>query len=53
MHSMFVKLFIETDADDLAADAQDQQRRSRQAKRGKPAQVMRVAASHRDRPGRL
>ena len=43
---MFVKLFIATSADDLAADAQDQ-RRSRQAKRGKPAQVMRVAASHR------
>ena len=51
MHSMFVKLFIETDADDPAADEQDQQRRSRPAKRGKPAQVMRVAASHRGRPG--
>jgi hypothetical protein len=50
MHLMFVKLLIETDADDLAADEQDQQRRARQAKRGTPAWVMRVAASHRDRP---
>jgi len=49
---MFVKLFIETDAGDLAADEQNQQRRARQAKRGKPARVMRIAASNQDRPRR-
>ena len=52
MHLMFAKLFVETDADDLATDEQDQQRRAREAKRGKPAWVVRVAASHRDRPRR-
>jgi hypothetical protein len=40
MHPMFVTLFIETDADDLAVDEQHQQRHARQAKRGKPARVM-------------
>ena len=39
MHPMFIKLFMETDADDRAADEQDQ-RRARRAKRGKPARVM-------------
>lgn len=52
MHPMFVKLFIETDADDLEVDEQHQQRRARQTKRGKPARVMRVAANNRDRPCR-
>jgi len=52
MHPMFVKLFIETDADDLAADEQDQQRRARRAKRGRPARVMTAAARDRDRPRR-
>jgi hypothetical protein len=44
MHPMFMKLFMETDADDLAADEQDQQRRARRAKRGRPVRVMRAAA---------
>ncbi len=52
MHPMFVKLFIETDADDLAVDEQYQQRRARRTKRGKPARVMRAAATDRDRPCR-
>ena len=52
MHPMFVTLFIETDADDLAVDEQHQQGHARQAKRGKPARVMGVAASNRDRPCR-
>ncbi len=52
MHPMFIRLFIETDADDLAADEQDQRRRARRAKRGRPARVMRAAARDRDRPRR-
>jgi hypothetical protein len=52
MHPMFIALLLETDADDLAVDEQYQQRRARQAKRGKPARVIRVAASNRDRPCR-
>jgi hypothetical protein len=49
MHPMFIRLFMEADADDLAADEQDKQRRARRAKRGKPARVMTVAAPDRDR----
>jgi len=52
MHPMFKWLFIDTDADDLWADEQDQQRRARRAKRGRPAQVMRTATRDRDRPRR-
>ena len=48
MHPMFIKLFMETDADDLAADEQDQ-RRARRAKRGKPARVMKTAARDQNR----
>jgi hypothetical protein len=33
---MFVKLFIETDADDQLADVQDTQRHARPAARGRP-----------------
>ena len=50
MHPMFVRLFMETDADDLAADEQDQRRRARRAKRGTPARVVRASARDRDRP---
>ena len=35
MHPMFVKLFIETDADDQLADVQDKQRHARQARRSR------------------
>ena len=52
MHPMFVKLFMETDADDLLADEQDKQRHARQARRGRPARVMKVTAANRDRPRR-
>ncbi len=52
MHPMFVKLFIETDADDLLTDEEDQQRHARQARRSQSARVMRVAAQNRDRPRR-
>jgi hypothetical protein len=53
MHPMFVKLFIETDADDLLTDEQEQQRHARQARRNRSVRVMRVAAPNRDRQRRL
>jgi hypothetical protein len=49
MHPMFVKLFIETDADDLLAEQEDGRRRARRSKRNRSATVMRVAAHDRDR----
>jgi hypothetical protein len=49
MHPMFIQLFIETDADDLAADEQDRQRRARRTKRGRSARVLRTVARDRDR----
>ncbi len=52
MHPMFVKLFMETDADDLLAEEQDQRRRTRQARRGRSARVLKVAAANQDRPRR-
>ncbi len=52
MHPMFVKLFMETDADDLLAEEQDQRRRTRQAKRGGSARVLKVVAANQDRPRR-
>ena len=44
MHPMFVALFIKPDADDLLIEEQDRQRRVRQARRGRPARVIRAAA---------
>jgi hypothetical protein len=52
MHPMFVKLFIETDADDLLTDEQDKQRHARQARRSRSVQVMRVVTQNKDRPRR-
>ena len=43
MHPMFVRLFIETDADDLLTEEQDRKRRAHATRRG-TARVMRVAA---------
>jgi hypothetical protein len=51
VHPMFVSLFIETDADDLLTEEQDRRRHARQARRGKSARVVRVAANP-NRPGR-
>jgi hypothetical protein len=53
MHPMFVKLFLENDADDGLAEEEQRRRaahRSRRAARRQPRQVTRVAA--RDRDGR-
>ena len=51
MHPMFAKLFIETDTDDLLTEEQDRKRRTRTAKRGRPARLVRAAAAP-DRPRR-
>ena len=48
MHPMFVRLFIETDTDDLAEE-QDRKRRAHAARRARSARVMRVAAANPDR----
>jgi len=52
MHPMFVKLFIETDADDLLAAEEDKRRRVRRSRRSRPAMVVKAAARDRDRPAR-
>jgi len=52
MHPMFVKLFIETDADDLLAAEEDMRRRVRRSRRSRPAVVVKAAARDRDRPAR-
>ena len=44
MHPMFVKLFIETDADDLLAEEEARRRRARQSRRNRPAVVVRAAS---------
>jgi hypothetical protein len=42
MHPMFKELFIDTDADDLAAE-QDRRRRVRRSRRARPAMIVRPA----------
>jgi hypothetical protein len=52
MHPMFVKLFIETDADDTLPE-QDRRRRARRSRRARPAMTVRPAVrdgQHRPRP---
>ena len=44
MHPMFVMLFLETDADDLAAD-EEKRRRARRVTRTRSGMVTRVRAS--------
>jgi hypothetical protein len=54
MHPTFVKLFIETDADDLLAEEPTKRRRARQSRRSRSAIVVRAASRNRNlRPGRL
>ena len=52
MHPIFVRLFIETDTDDLLAEEQDRKRRAHPAKRARSVRVMKVAAANPDRPRR-
>ena len=51
MHPLFVRLFIETDTDNLLAEEQDRKRRAR-ARRGRSARVIRVAVANPYRPRR-
>ena len=46
MHPMFKELFIDTDADDLAAE-QDRRRRTHRSRRARPAMTVRPAARNR------
>jgi hypothetical protein len=49
MHPMFVKLFIETDADDLLTYEEEQRRRARRARHNRSRTAMKVTAQDRDR----
>ena len=48
MHPMFVKLFIEADADDLLAEEEVKRRRARRSQRHRPAVVVRAASRDRN-----
>ena len=52
MHPMFVKLYLEADADDLLADERDKRRRANRARRLRAQAVVRVAPRDRDRQPR-
>ena len=47
MHPMFKELFIDTDADDLAAE-DDRRHRVRRSRRARPDMIIRPAAGHRE-----
>ena len=47
MHALFKELFIDAEADDLAAD-NDRRRRARRSRRARPAMIIRPAASKRE-----
>jgi hypothetical protein len=49
MHPMFVKLYLEPDADDLLADERDKRRRANRAKRLQTRTAVRVAVRDQDR----
>jgi len=51
MHPMFVKLFIESDADDLPPE-EDRRRHARRSRRARPAMVVRPATRSREHPSR-
>ena len=52
MHPMFVKLFIDSDADDLPAE-EDRRRGARRSRRARPAMAIRPASvAGRTRRGR-
>ena len=50
MHPMFVKLFIEPDADDLLAEEEDRRRSARRARRTRRATAVKSVARNRTRP---
>jgi hypothetical protein len=49
MHPMFVKLFIEPDADDLLAEEEDRRRSARRARRTRRATAVKSVARNRTR----
>ena len=52
MHPMFVKLYLEADADDLLADEQNKRRRANRGRRLRAQTVVRVVSRDRDRQPR-
>jgi len=53
MHPMFVKLYLEADADELLADEEERQRHASLARRNRSRMTARVTARAQDRrPGR-
>ena len=50
MHPMFVKLFLETDADDLLAYEEETRRRARRARQAQSRTVIKTSARNRNRP---
>jgi hypothetical protein len=51
MHPLFKELFIDADADDLAA-GNDRRRRARRSRRARPAVIIRAAAGTRENRSR-
>lgn len=49
MHPMFVKLFLEPDADDLLADEDEKRRRAARARHTRSRMTLRVSARPQDR----
>jgi len=49
MHPMFVKLYLEPEADDLLADEQEQRRSTRLARRNRSRMAVRVTGRAQDR----
>jgi hypothetical protein len=52
MHPMFVKLYLEADADDLLADERNRRRRANRSRRMATRTNVRVAARDQDRKPR-
>ena len=49
MHPMFVKLFLEPDADDLLADEEEQRQRAARARHTRSRMTLTVATRAQDR----
>jgi hypothetical protein len=49
MHPMFVKLFLETGADDLLAEDEDKRRAANRARRNRSRVAIKVTARDQDR----
>lgn len=52
MHPMFVKLFLETDADDLLAYEEETRRRARRARQAQSRTATKAPARNQSRPPR-